>query len=337
MLVDLHVHLRGTLIRETALSLAERNGGDIPGDANSSGAYGWHDFESFLRAYDMVTSVVRSAADLEEVACSYLRRCAAVGGAYVEFMLSPPDLARTGVPFPDLLRALRSAAERAAEEWSIHSRLVATAVRHLGPEAAIGAARMATSVRSDIVVGFGLTGNENLYAASEFAEAFHIARSEGLRATAHAGEHRPAETIIEAIDSLGLDRVGHGVRAIEAPDVTRQLAEAQIPLEICLGSNLALGLYPSITEHPVRGLSDAGCAIVLGTDDPGFFDTDLGQEYDLAEKLGPPLSREAISSTAVTAAFCDQKTKALLRARLEIAAEERMARALSYKSSLTRT
>ena len=264
-----------------------------------------------------MTSVVKSAIDLEEVACSYLQRCAAVGGSYVEFMLSPPDLARTGVPFDDQLRALRSAAERASEEWGIYSSLIATAVRHLGPEAAVQAARMVTAVRADILVGFGLTGNENVYSASEFTEAFHIARSEGLRATAHAGEHRPADTIIEAIEVLGLDRVGHGVRAIESSDATRQLADAQIPLEICLGSNLALGLYPSTNEHPIRALKEAGCAIVLGTDDPGFFDTDLEREYNRAEESGPPLTRATISATAIDAAFCDNRIKALLRARLE--------------------
>lgn len=317
MLIDLHVHLRGTLIRETVLSLAERNGADISDAALSAGRYGWHDFGSFLRAYDLVASVVRSATDLEEVACSYLKRCAAIGGAYVEFMLSPPDLARTGVPFHDQLRALQSAAERAADEWGIHSCLIATAVRHLGPEAAVEAARMATSVRAEILVGFGLTGNETVHSVSEFTEAFHIARSEGLRATAHAGEHLPAETIIEAIEALGLDRVGHGVRAIESPDVTRQLAEAQIPLEICLGSNLALGLYPSVARHPLRSLTDAGCAIVLGTDDPGFFNTDLRLEYERAESMGPPLTRDAISSTAINAAFCDHQKKSRLRSLLQ--------------------
>lgn len=312
MLVDLHVHLRGTLVRETILILAERNGSGFPDAAD----YNWHDFDTFLRAYDLVTSVVKSASDLEEVACSYLRRCASVGGAYVEFMLSPPDLARTGVPFHDQLRALQSAAERAIEQWGIRFSLIATAVRHLGPDAAIQAARMATSVRSDILVGFGLTGNENLHSPSEFTEAFHIARSEGLRATAHAGEHRAAETIIEAIDALHLDRVGHGVRAIESFDVTRQLADAQIPLEICLGSNLGLGLYPSVDVHPIRRLANAGCAIVLGTDDPGFFRTDIRLEYERAEQASP-LSRYAISATAVDAAFCDDETKERLKARLQ--------------------
>lgn len=260
--------------------------------------------------------MVRTAIDLEQVTASYLKRCSELGGCYVEFMLSPPDLARTGVPFPDQLRAVKAAADRAAEEWNVHSRLIATAVRHLGPQAAMEAARMATSVHSEILVGFGLTGDEHQYEVGEFAEAFRIARIEGLSTTAHAGEHRPAETIIEAIETLGLARVGHGVRAVESPDVMRQLADARMPLEVCLGSNLALGLYPSIFEHPIGRLADESVVIVLGTDDPGFFDTDLGREYALAQTVRPQLSSRVVSTSAIDAAFCDDRTKAGLAARL---------------------
>lgn len=316
MLVDLHVHLRGTLARETVLELAERNSVSLPSALFADARYGWHDFSSFLETYDVITSVVRSAADLETVALAYLRRCATIGGVYVEFMLSPPDLARSGVPFSEQLKGLQAAADHAVQEWGIHSRLIATAVRHLGPEASIQAARMATSIQSDMLVGFGLTGDEHRYEAPEFTEAFQIARSEGLCVTAHAGEHRSADTVIEAIEVLSLDRVGHGIRASESPDVMRQLAEACMPLEICLGSNLALGLYDSVDQHPIRKLSGAGCAIVLGTDDPGFFDTDLRREYDLALIADSSLLEARISTTAITAAFCDEGTKAKLRTML---------------------
>ncbi|WP_156678024.1 adenosine deaminase [Sphingomonas profundi] len=316
MLVDLHVHLRGTLVRETVLLLAERNAVSIPESILADARYGWHDFASFLKAYDLITSVVKSAADLEVITTSYLKRCAALGGGYVEFMLSPPDLARTGIPFPEQLAALGAAADRAAEEWGVRSRLIATAVRHLGPEAAVEAARMATSIRSNMLVGFGLTGDEHQHEVGEFAEAFRIARGEGLRATAHAGEHRPAETVIEAIEALGLDRVGHGIRAAESPDVMRQLAEARMPLEVCLGSNLALGLYRSVAEHPVRRLADTGCTIVLGTDDPGFFGTNLATEYGLALEADPRLGIEKVSANAIAAAFCDEQTRATLTCML---------------------
>ena len=317
MLVDLHVHLRGTLVRETVLSLAERNAVSIPEAVFADARYGWHNFATFLKAYDLVTSVVKSATDLEIIAASYLKRCAELGGRYVEFMLSPPDLARTGVPFHDQLKALSSAADRAAEEWGVHSRLIATAVRHLGPAAAIEAARMATSIQSNMLVGFGLTGDEHLYMVGEFAEAFRIARGEGLRATAHAGEHRPADTILQAIEMLGLERVGHGIRAVESQDVMRQLAEAQMPLEFCLGSNLALDLCRSVTRHPVGILADAGCTIVLGTDDPGFFDTDIAKEHALALQANPRLGFETVSANAIEAAFCDQHTKSVLAKLLE--------------------
>ena len=317
MLVDLHVHLRGTLVRETVLSLAQRNDVSIPKAILTNPRYGWHDFATFLKAYDLITSVVKSATDLEVITTSYLKRCAELGGRYVEFMLSPPDLARTGVPFNDQLKALSSAADRAAEEWGVHSRLIATAVRHLGPAAAVEAARMATSKQSNLLVGFGLTGDEHQYEVGEFAEAFRIARGEGLRATAHAGEHRPADTIIQAIETLGLDRVGHGIRAVESQDVMRQLAEARMPLEVCLGSNLALGLCRSVAKHPVVKLADAGCTIVLGTDDPGFFDTDLAKEHALAIQADPRLRIDTVSANAIEAAFCDQHTKAALAKILE--------------------
>jgi len=317
MLVDLHVHLRGTLVRETVLFLAERNAVSISESILADARYGWHDFASFLKAYDLVTSVVKTAADLEVIMTSYLRRCAAMGGGYVEFMLSPPDLARTGIPFNEQLAAMEAAADQAAEEWGVHSRLIATAVRHLGPAAAVKAARMAISIRSDMLVGFGLTGDEHRYEVGVFAEAFRIAREEGLHASAHAGEHRPAETVIEAIEALGLDRVGHGIRAAESPDVMRQLAEARMPLEICVSSNLALGLYRTVAEHPIGRLADAGCTIVLGTDDPGFFDTDLATEYRLAVEADPRLGTEKVSANAIAAAFCDERTKATLAHRLK--------------------
>jgi adenosine deaminase len=191
--------------------------------------------------------------------------------------------------------------------------MIATAVRHLGPGAAVEAARVAVGRQRDILVGFGLTGNERMFGARDFKEAFRIARSEGLRTTAHTGEHLGAETIIESIEMLGLERVGHGVRAIESEPVVRQLASERIPLEICPSSNLALGLYPSIQKHPIAGLAEAGCRVVLGTDDPAFFSTDISGEYSLAAAAG--ISRDSITEHAIDSAFCDDRTRQLLRTK----------------------
>jgi adenosine deaminase len=317
MLVDLHVHLRGTVKPLTVQRLAKRNGIVIPKHVLAAQGYGWYDFTSFLSTYDLVASAVATARDLEEVTYSYLRESAAQGTVYVEFMLSPPDLLRRGVAMGDQLATIQAGADRAYEECGIECRLIATAVRHLGPEAAVAAAELAADQRTDLLVGFGLTGDERQFEVADFREAFRIARSAGLRTTAHAGEHLGAESILRAIEELRLDRVGHGVRAVESESVVRQLATAKIPLEICLSSNLALGLFPDLAHHPIASLAAAGCAIVLGTDDPSFFDTSPEREYALAERaLRQVLSIAQISSWAVDSAFCDNATRARLRQQI---------------------
>jgi adenosine deaminase len=318
LFVDLHVHLRGTIRPPTVRRMAARHNMMLPESLVSVPGYGWHDFTSFLKAYDQVTSVVQTARDLEEVAYEYLSAVAAEGTIYVEFMLSPPDLLRTGAPYGDQLAAIQAASDRAREESGIECRLIATAVRHLGPRAAVEAARLAVAGATGLVVGFGLTGDERQFRAQEFEEAFAVARSEGLKATAHAGEHLAADSIIQAIDCLRLDRIGHGVRAAESASVMRQLAVSRIPLEVCLSSNLALGLYSGIEEHPIASLAAAGCAIVLGTDDPTFFATSPRREYQLAGDalpLGPTGAK--ITEQAIETAFCDEATKARLRLRLD--------------------
>ncbi|MGY6697713.1 MAG: adenosine deaminase [Roseinatronobacter sp.] len=299
-MIDLHVHLRGTLTPTMARRLAERNSMNLDAALWTSKGYGWHDFSSFLRAYDHVASVIVTAEDLEEVAYDYLSRSAQLGTTYVEFMLSPPDLMRVGVALDDQLAALSAARDRALDEHGIDCRMIATAVRHLGPDAAIQAARIAGGRRHDILVGFGLTGDERMFSPSDFKEAFRIARSEGLRATAHAGEHLGPDTIIEAIEVLGLERVGHGIRAIESEGVLRQLASAKVPLEVCLSSNLALNLCSSIGAHPAGRLAAAGCVIVLGTDDPSFFSTDIETEYRLAAHVGLSAAELTAQANAVS-------------------------------------
>lgn len=317
MLFDLHVHLRGTLTRRTVVRLAKRNGVTFPSEIKDGLLTGWHDFKSFLQRYDLVTSVVRTARDLEEVALEYLTSCASQGGVYVEFMMSPPDLLRVGISLDDQIAAIDAAATQAQEAFGIDCRLIATAVRHLGGKAAIAAARLAAARRSNTLVGFGLTGNETMFPVRDFEESFRIARGEGLHATAHAGEHRPAETIIEAIEVLGLSRVGHGIRAAECSSTMRQLANARMPLEICIGSNLSLGLYPSIETHPASDLANAGCSIVLGTDDPGFFRTTISQEYTAAKRAHTALDPISVTKNAIEAAFCEINVKERLRRKLQ--------------------
>ncbi len=317
MYVDLHVHLRGTIAAATAERLARRNGVPMREGTISTPGYGWYDFPSFLRVYDEVAAAIRTASDLEEVAHEHLVRIGRAGTAYVEFMLSPPHERRGGIPFAHQLAALDRAADQARELTGIECRVIATAVRHLGPDAAIDAARTAIACRSPRLVGFGLTGNELMHEAAEFRPAFAIAHSEGLKVTAHAGEHLGPETILPAIEALGLDRVGHGVRAAESPVVMAALARLGIPLEVCLSSNVALGVCSDVDQHPIAALAAAGCVVTLGTDDPAFFSTTPAREYGLARRaIGDPDVDARITRAAIAAAFCDKSTKARLLCRL---------------------
>lgn len=317
MFIDLHVHLRGTIRPDTVRRLAKRHSIALPDAVVSAIGYGWHNFASFITKYDQITSVIRTSHDLEEVAYEYLSDAGASGTIYVEFMMSPPDLLRAGVSFVDQINAIQAAADRAREEFGIECRLIPTAVRHLGPRAAIDAARTAVARTTDLVVGFGLTGDECQFRVEDFEEAFRIARGEGLQVTAHAGEHLGANSIVEAIDRLKLDRVGHGIRAIESPSVTKQLAASNIPLEICISSNIALGLCQDIGTHPIAMLAAAGCTVTLGTDDPAFFMTSPDREYRLA---GAALSNYGvthdITECAIKSAFCSNSVKEMMRSRV---------------------
>jgi adenosine deaminase len=320
MYLDLHVHLRGTVFPEAARHLGVKQGTVLDSSIfDQVGRYCWNGFSGFLQTYDSVASLIRTKADLERIAYDYLATSAAKGVIYVEFMISPPDLSREGVPYSDQLAALISGGQRAMSDFGIESRLIATCVRHLGPEAARQAAEMIVSERDPYVVGFGMTGNEFVFDAKEFAPAFHIAERAGLRLTAHAGEHREAHTVREAVDFLRLDRVGHGVRAIEDKSVSEYLASKGTGLEICISSNLALGLYASINDHPFKTLRAAGLKLCIGTDDPAFFRSSCDEEYNLAA-ANAKLNRSdliKLSRDAISLAFCDKSTKARLHQRID--------------------
>jgi adenosine deaminase len=319
MFVDLHVHLRGTINPQLAARLAKRNRLAEPKKLTEMRPpHKWRNFDQFLKAYDDVTSVVRTATDLEEIAYIYLCSSAKVGTIYVEFMLSPPDLIEHGISFEQQLVALEAAWVRSRRDCGIESRLIVTAVRHHGPLAARDVAEMVATTRHPYLVGFGLVGDEASFETREFVSAFDIAKNAGMKLTAHSGEHRPAASIPEAVRLLSLDRVGHGVRAVEDREVLAFIAERGIGLEICISSNLALGLYKNLMNHPLPQLINSGISVSLGTDDPAFFGTTPAKEYELAEKSCAGIANisQRISEDAVKMAFCDEEMKRLLLVRL---------------------
>jgi len=319
-LAELHCHLEGAVPPALALKLGRRHGIDLSHVIDPEWeTYRWSGFSGFLACYMAMCEAVRTTEDYYEITYDYFSRMAAEGLIYGEVFVSPDLGWAHGLAYPALIEAIAAAMRDAERESGVVGRIILVAIRHFGRGAAERAARAAERHPHPFVVGFGMAGEEEFGEPIDYKPAFEIARGAGLRLTAHAGEHRGPAHLRATMRDLGVERVGHGVRAIEDAAVMAELRERGITLEVCPGSNLALGLYPSLARHPVRRLRDAGLKVTLNSDDPPFFATDVAAEYrNVAAVHG--LSRAdllAVTRTAIESAFCDEATKARLIGSLD--------------------
>ena len=308
---ELHCHLEGSVPPALARELAARNGLGLPDglfDANDD--YAWKDFLSFLDSYDRVCSVLRKPRDFGDILYSYLQRTAAEGAVYVEMFCSPERPKALGISYDAWLTALEDAIDRARRDFGIEGRIIVICIRHLGPERALALAEQMVAQPHHYVVGFGMGGDEAKFTPADFAPAYRLAHDHDFGCTVHAGEVRGPESVWAAIRDLPVTRIGHGVRSVEDPALVEELVRRGIALEVCPGSNLALGLYPDRAAHPLHRLIAAGVRVTLGSDDPPFFHTTLGMEYDQAGLGERELRR--ITRTAIEASFADEATKAKL-------------------------
>jgi len=310
---ELHCHLEGSIPPALARELAVRNGLDLPlGLIGADGFYVWTDFLSFLGAYDLVCQTLRHPSDFGDVLYAYLAGAAREGAKYVEMFCSPERPAALGITYGAWLDALVQAIDRARRDFGIEGRIVVICIRHYGPDRALAMAQTMVAEPHHYVVGFGMGGDEAKYTPAEFAPAYRLARDKGYGCTVHAGEVMGPESVWAAIRDLPVTRIGHGVRSADDPRLMEELARRGTVLEVCPGSNVALGLYPDRSAHPLHRLIAAGVRVTLGSDDPPFFHTTLGTEYDRAG-LGEAELR-AITRTAIEASFADEATrKRLLR------------------------
>ena len=308
---ELHCHLEGSVPPALARELAARNGLALPpGLFGKDGHYAWTDFLSFLDAYDRVCGVLRQPRDFGDILYSYLKRTADEGAVYVEMFCSPERPKALGIPYAQWLGALVSAIERARRDFGIEGRIIAICIRHLGPDRALALAQQIVAEPHPYVVALGMGGDEGKFSPADFAPAYRLARDKGLGCTVHAGEVRGPESVWDAIRDLPVTRIGHGVRSIEDPKLVEELVRRGIALEVCPGSNLALGLYPNRDAHPLHRLIAAGVRVTLSSDDPPFFHTTLGAEYDNAGLDAAALRK--ITRTAIETSFADEALKAKL-------------------------
>lgn len=318
--VELHLHLEGAAPPTFIRGLAREKHLGLGGIFAPDGSYRYTDFWDFLRVYEIATATLKTPEDYHRLTLAVLEQSAASGVIYCETFLSPDFCGGRDLgAWRDYLHAIREAAEIAERTNGITLRGIITCIRHFGPDKARETARCAAETAGDWIVGFGIAGNEKAGKLKDFCWSFDAAREAGLRLTAHAGEWGGPESVRAALDDLRVERIGHGVRAIEDPALVDALAERGVVLEVCPGSNVALGLYPGWRQHPIRQLRDRGVKVTVSTDDPPFFHTTMAREYDcLADAFGWDEGVfRALARSALDAAFCDADTRARILTRLE--------------------
>ena len=317
-LAELHCHLEGAARPELVRRLARRHDVDLSHVFDADGLYRQGDFSLFLQTYDEVVEVFKTPEDYADLAADHYTALAEQGAIYGEVFVSPAHADALGIGWPVLIEAIAEGLARATEAHGIEGRVIATGVRHYGPESVEEAARTVVAHPHPLVTGFGLAGDERMHVADEFVPAFDIAREAGLGLTAHAGEHAGAPSVANALDWLRVQRIGHGVRAAEDEGLVDRLVAERIVLEVCPGSNLALGVYDDPADHPVGRLWDAGARVTLNSDDPPFFATTLADEYRFARdaKGFSDDDLREVTRTALEAAFVDEPTRARLLAKL---------------------
>jgi len=300
---ELHVHLEGSIRPQTVLELARRNGVTLPAD-DVAGLREWfrfRDFRHFIEVYVAISRCLRSTADYELIAYELGAELARQGVRYAEVTFSPSTHELIlGVPHATYFAGITAGRERARREFGIELAWVFDIVRATPVTTAYAdyVTRVAIEGRRDGVVALGLGGLEAGNPPEPFAPWFERARAAGLHSAPHAGEIAGPESVWGALRVLGAERIGHGVRSWEDPALVAHLAATGVPLEVCPTSNIRLGVYPSLADHPLRRLHDAGVRLTVNSDDPPLFNTTLQAEVDTLET--------AFGFTAADAAAVDE-------------------------------
>jgi adenosine deaminase len=315
--VEIHLHLEGAIPPETLLRFIRRKGGE-PGlktVADLRRKLTYTDFESFIDLWVWKNTFIKYEADFEEIAYGVLEWLSRQQVKYVEAFYGPGDYRRHGLSVEGITERLIEGKERAYRDFGIRCGLIVDLIRDHGPEIGMERVKQLTPYLGKGVIGVGLGGSEQLFPADPYQYVYEEAKSRGFRLTAHAGEVAGAGSIWSAIRKLKAERIGHGLRAHQDPQLIEFLKERQIPLEICVTSNLRTQVCESVREHPVRQYFDQGLKVTVNSDDPAMFNTSLTEEYlTLARELGFTVEEiKRVALNAVDSCFLPAEDKAALR------------------------
>ncbi len=278
---ELHLHLEGTIDPATLLELRKRHG-KASTLAEVEQLYQYKDFSSFLMAFKAVTEDLQTAADYELITYRLMEKLKAENVLHAEVYVSVGVCLWRKQDFVAIFEGLERGRERGERDLGVSLLWIFDAVRQFGPEKAKSVAELAVRYKERGVVGFGIGGDEAKAGPELFRDIYAYAADNGLRLTAHAGESAGSESVWGALN-IRAERIGHGLTAWHDPELVEELSRRQIPVEICITSNLRTGVCSAIAEHPVRRYFDQGIMITLNSDDPAMFGTTLAGEYQLAQ------------------------------------------------------
>jgi aminodeoxyfutalosine deaminase len=310
---ELHLHLEGSVDPVTFSELSQKHNTPLPAQENRYGhnedsgkvftpdevreLYRYKDFYGFLMAFKAVTERLRTPEDYELITYRLMEKLKAQNVVHAEVYVSVGIIFWRGQQFEAIFEGLERGRERAARDFGVSLYWIFDATRHFGVEAAAQVFEKAAQLRDRHVIGIGIGGDEQRGPANWFTDLYARAADRGLRLTAHAGESVGPESIWSAVRDLKAERIGHGLNAIQDSELMDYLAEHQIPIEVCPSSNVRTGCCLSFAEHPLRKYVDHGMRVVLSSDDPDMFGTNLTREYEIsATEFG--LSRDQLKEIA---------------------------------------
>ncbi len=318
---ELHVHIEGTLEPELMFELAARNSLVLPfSDVEAvTAAYQFTDLQSFLDILYQAASVLLREDDFYRLMLAYLERANADGVRRAEIFFDPQTHTARGVGFDVFMPGFLRATKEAGERWGLSTGLILCILRHLPESDALATVEAASPYRDDII-GIGLDSSENGYPPSGFVDVYRRAEAYGWHKVAHAGEEGPPAYIWSALDDLGVERIDHGVRAVEDPRLVARLRADKVPLTMCPLSNQRLQVTPDLSLHPLKDLLDEGVIVTINSDDPAYFGGYVLDNY-LAVTGALELNSDEVTRLAqnsLTASFLSPSEKERLSSAREL-------------------
>jgi len=318
---ELHIHIEGSLEPELIFELAKRNGVVLPYASVDAlrRAYAFTNLQSFLDVYYAGASVLITEDDFEAMAWAYFRRAARDNVVHTEIFFDPQTHTARGIAMGVVIGGLDRAARRAEAELGLSVRLILCFLRHLSEDDALATLEAALPFR-DKFIGVGLDSSEMGHPPEKFERVFARAREAGLHVVAHAGEEGPPAYIRAALDVLKVERIDHGVRCVEDPDLIARLVRERMPLTVCPLSNIKLCVFDALDRHNIPALLAAGLCVTVNSDDPAYFGGYINDNFvQLFESLPQLTARDAYTllRNSFDAAFVEDEDRALWTEELD--------------------